>query len=51
MTNLYRITIRWQWETFILILSAKGEYEAITKAKEHIKKGRIINVERLERRN
>ena len=50
MTNLYRITIRWMWETFILILSATDEDEAIAKAKEHIKKGRIINVERVERK-
>ena len=48
MTKLYRITIKWIWDTFALILSAKDEDEAVVKAKEHIKKGRIINVERIE---
>ena len=49
MTKLYRITVRYLWETYAIILSARDEDEAVGKAKEHIKKGRITNVERLER--
>ena len=48
MTSIYRITVRYLWETYAIILSAKDEDEAVVKAKEHIKKGRITNVERIE---
>ena len=45
MTKLYRITVRYLWETYAIILSAKDDNQALRKAYERMKVGKIVNVE------
>lgn len=49
MINLYRISFRWLWKNYCLLLSARSEDDAIGQFKE-VARGKILNVERIERK-